>query len=1036
MSDPVLQFSLRGGIDRNTDPRSLPPGAMTSLINLVWPTEGEYATRNGFVEVHTGHLTSIKRLAVFADELLAVDETTGGATLYSVTPATGGFVSKGLIAEPKVTYSPAFGIPQSITAFASATVGNLEVYAWIDSRDTFSYAIALDATTHAVVLPPTLLGNATALSLRLCVAGTYIVWAVELAATSIWARAVNASSPTPSWSTVEQISATGAAGPAFALAGISAVTPTFAVTYEIAGNNIHTVTYSPTNLLVPLASVTTAMGAGVWKSMASVGTAGETLWIAASGSFGGNATVVVGLDPSTLATTTAVTSILTGIATDYQLGIERVNATTAMVVTSSESAGTYFRQVTTGAATLGPLRPIPNVTLAVGPFAYGGHVYALVTRRENDGGTFYYGGTISGGSSHFLVDLQAADTTTTNLAIYRVATLMPRIAKDFGNTSAPCTPIVTSLSTGKFLALAPSLGATQARLTLERLVFDFASGKRWTSLQSGNLLALGSEVYDGHILFDDGFPWAPDIVGGSTGAGNIESGTYSWVVCYEWLDGSGNMHRSEASVPVPPAVHVNEAVTLTVSTCTLSRRMRALGADGNTPIFITVYRARFDGPGGFDNDGVYRRVTTEPFPSANANNPLVATVDVVDNVKQADVDANPSIYPVAWFEGGVKQPWTPPSFVHQIAHKNRRVGVGDDERTIWMSTAFSPGEAVWFHPDFTFTLQDTNDAVTALASLDDRLLIFTRTAIYFVYGDGPTLTGQSDLSNPAKIPTGGIGCIDWRSIAIAPDGIYFQSARGLECLQRGQTLVPFSTFGSLVDPLTNGKVCSSACVVAPQAHIRWSFSAEETNDAANDGLMVVWDYELQRFTTFVMQQSVAPNASGALVRAAVIHPAYGHCVAIQVSGQAYVRKETPGAYLDGTAMYATRFETGWIAAVATNAGAGPGGPQGWQSVRRVGLLAEWKSSHGLFAEFAYNFADFAETHTYDEATLTALTATSTLESLMMVPGYHRCSAVRLRVTTTLPVAGATGQHASFYGVALEIRPKAGGFKNAPAGARS
>ena len=135
--------------------------------------------------------------------------------------------------------------------------------------------------------------------------------------------------------------------------------------------------------------------------------------------------------------------------------------------------------------------------------------------------------------------------------------------------------------------------------------------------------------------------------------------------------------------------------------------------------------------------------------------------------------------------GGIEDNAGPPCFLHVCVHKSRVWGIAEDGRTLWFSKAFTQGEAVSFSDDFTIYLEDSNGQAIGLASMDDKLVIFTKGRVYYLYGEGPNDAGAlSDYPSPIRIVSP-VGCIESRSLVVTPAGVFFQSLIGIHLLTRG-----------------------------------------------------------------------------------------------------------------------------------------------------------------------------------------------------------------------------------------------------------
>ena len=68
--------------------------------------------------------------------------------------------------------------------------------------------------------------------------------------------------------------------------------------------------------------------------------------------------------------------------------------------------------------------------------------------------------------------------------------------------------------------------------------------------------------------------------------------------------------------------------------------------------------------------------------------------------------------------------------------------------------------------------------------MDDKLIIFKKDAIYYITGTGPDNTGANGTFSDATFITSTVGCANPSSIVLMPNGIMFQSDKGIWLLDR------------------------------------------------------------------------------------------------------------------------------------------------------------------------------------------------------------------------------------------------------------
>ena len=467
------------------------------------------------------------------------------------------------------------------------------------------------------------------------------------------------------------------------------------------------------------------------------------------------------------------------------------------------------------------------------------------------------------------------------------------------------------------------------------------------------------------------------------------------------------------------------SVTLVVTTLCLTSKQRyndVLGgaSSGNAgPVFLRIYRT----PALAAGDTNFYLVSQ--FSAAWENGLTAATLTISDAVADTTAQTNQVLYTLS----GELSHNAPESLTAIVAHKDRIWGIGADKRTIWFSQTYTAGVLPAWSNLNQITLDDTQEQLIALATLYDKLLVFTATRIYVMYGDGPSIAGTgSDLSAPQQIPSPS-GCIDPRSIVNTPDGIWYYSQRGLEVI--GTDLVvnflgrPISVSTGPGQALT----CTGAAMCENSSTVRWLFTSAEGNPNSGTGLIAVYDMRRQRWTLhYPTCGGTRGNVAGPPMQACVYHPVYGFVTGHNDSttGKSVIYRETniitdANPWLDlGTYFVPIQVQTAWIKAADL---------QGWQRVRRVRLLNNYYAPHGLSVTLNYDYSSSNEVHSWTD-TLVSGFVVGTREQVRIIPGQGKSEAIALTIATVAPTVGAvgTGQGAALTGLAFEVRKNRGGYR--------
>jgi hypothetical protein len=261
-------------------------------------------------------------------------------------------------------------------------------------------------------------------------------------------------------------------------------------------------------------------------------------------------------------------------------------------------------------------------------------------------------------------------------------------------------------------------------------------------------------------------------------------------------------------------------------------------------------------------------------------------------------------------EGGIVENIAPPACRFVSAHNGRLWALGlENNIGFWYSKEVVSGEGIAFSDLFQKQIAPEGGALTAGASLDDKMVFFKGKNLYMMAGRGPTDTGaQDDFTTPQLIPTT-VGCTNGDSIATLPQGVVFQSANGLWLLTRGLTT---EYIGKNVHDYNNLTI-TSAVVLAENNQLRFT-----TTDQC-----LVYEFILGQWTTFTNYAALsAVNWRGTFVL-------------LRDNGRIYL--ESQDKYTDDGQSFSMKVKTAWFR----------GQLQGRMRLWNLTLLGELISSHIL-----------------------------------------------------------------------------------------
>ncbi len=420
-----------------------------------------------------------------------------------------------------------------------------------------------------------------------------------------------------------------------------------------------------------------------------------------------------------------------------------------------------------------------------------------------------------------------------------------------------------------------------------------------------------------HAISGDTLSIQGNIAAVPTGAAGAGAGLYYWLVTYEYTDNQGLPYRSQANNPISVTTVGSGAtgiVTLHIPTLRLTAKV------ANVPK-IVVYRWS-------ENTQVYNQVTSITAPLLNDT--TIDSVTFVDTLSDANVIGNNIIYTTGNVPGDF---CAPSSSIMTLFNAQLCMVNAEDPNTILLSKQVVEGTPVEMTPTFTIYVAPTIGAlqssgpITALAPMDDKLIIFKKDAIYYINGTPPPISGATQngcslggYSQPIFI-TNIVGCTNQSSIVLTDAGLMFQSDKGIYILPRG--LGDPDYIGSDVEDF-NGYTVNSAQIIPETNYLLFTLTG------TNQFLMYDWYYK--QWGTFVGLSAIS----------SCIYE--GQHTIIDIYGR--ILQQTPGQYLDGSDPVLMSFTLGWFNLASL---------QGYQRFKDFYILANYLSPHSLLCQVSYNY---------------------------------------------------------------------------------
>lgn len=477
--------------------------------------------------------------------------------------------------------------------------------------------------------------------------------------------------------------------------------------------------------------------------------------------------------------------------------------------------------------------------------------------------------------------------------------------------------LVSSVNKDTNVTVGTQVNGIYSQTGINFATFTFGTDKLVSTETGGSLHLNGGflNMYDGYQAVESGFHVYPEtpVCTTSTAGFSLQAQTYFYSAVYAWADNQGNIHRSAPSVPRTLVVASGGASAAIVNVPTLRVTSKT-----QNPAVVEIYRWSTAQP-------VYYQVSSITSPILN--NRTVDSVQFTDANSDATILGNNILYT----NGGVVENIGAPCCIATALFDSRLWLIdAEDRNLLWYSKQVIESTPVEMSDLFTVFVPPSSGAqgptgpMTCLAPMDDKLIIFKKNSIYFLNGVGPDNTGANNQYSQPIFITGTIGCDNQNSIVMTPNGLMFQSDKGIWLLGRDLST---QYIGKDVEAYNDDAVLS-ALTVPGTNQVRFTLDS---------GVRLMYDYYVSQWGEFFG----VPGISGTLYQ--------GLDTFINSSGQTF--QETPGIYIDGAAPTLMSFTTGWL---------NLSGLQGYQRVYRAYMLGNYQSPHKLSIGVAYDYDSTVE----------------------------------------------------------------------------
>lgn len=896
----LIPLAFGQGIDTKRDKKQQVFGTLRKAENVVFETLNSARKRNGYDSISLN--IAAQYLANFKDELLIFDST----KLYGYSAATNSTQERGAVYSVFPTTWPVANTGSNLSQVDFAVVNNLKIFAYKnESAGSIKYSVqdAISQTMLVSDMEVAAVGNSPRVA-----AIKQKIYVFYSNGNTIYFKTFNANA----LSTLS--SATLAA------TNLDSTYPTFDVA-ALSDRIIYA--YHSTNagarLYVRYVTATDALSTAVQINSdpsRAIDILIDTSKNVIIGHADASAVKVVGLLPTLLATVVPISTI-DSVSNIVKVAVCEKGLNSYDMYYSVSAANTYDYLTKKTGFTISPSVAIDtpqeflrSVSLASKCFEVSGQHYLMVSYDSATQPTY------------FIVDDNGVVVAkiSTGVAGGAVASrVLPHVVVS-GSFA-----IMPSVYRSKFVA---ENGDFYSLNGVVNTILDFSNSDRFQNDELGNNMLIGGGVvqgYDGNAVVEHGFhvyPEKPTATIVTTGTPNnyatrsILSGTYSYTVVYRWTDQQGQEHRSAPSeeVQLTPTQFAAAgagpyAVQLTAPTLRLTDKKN---------VIIEIYRTETD-------DVNFHLVNNVQVPFFN--NPAADTVQFLDGKPDLDPSTNVPLLATGralYTTGGVLENIAAPSakivMTHTASNRIFLAGLEQPNDFMYSKIAF-PGQPVEFNDALRKSVDPIGGPITALSSMDDKLVIFKRDAIFFIQGIGPNNLGQQDsFTEPERISID-IGCLEPKSIVLTPDGLMFKSRKGIFLLSRTMGL---DYIGAPIEEF-NALQITSAKVVGQLNQVRFTTS---------DGDCLVYNYVFKFWATFTNHRAKSAETLG------------NDYYYLRYDGSLY--KENRSSFSDAGSVIKMRLEIGWISFA---------GMQGFLRAYRMLVLGDWHSQHNLKVQIAYDFKE-------------------------------------------------------------------------------
>lgn len=297
-----------------------------------------------------------------------------------------------------------------------------------------------------------------------------------------------------------------------------------------------------------------------------------------------------------------------------------------------------------------------------------------------------------------------------------------------------------------------------------------STARRQTAMVGGQLYLAGAPVqmYDGRLLSEAQFNEVPRILSlaGDTDGSLAVNATYSYVLVFEYMLPDGSFIQGPPSLVASITTGgTQDEVNVTIAG-PHSQRIALAGAARGAEVTAVLYRTIWNATNA-SQGSTFHEVSRSRCPST--------LDDYGDDIAISDTlsDANASVRGVLYVQGGPVENNAPEMATYLSASSARIDVAGLARRSEFQeSKEQALDQAINFSGLSAFFTR-CSDPIEGIVSLDGIRLIMARSDVYTVSGEGPDDAAAGSLPPPVALGSPS-GLRDWKSLLVAPDGVWAQ----------------------------------------------------------------------------------------------------------------------------------------------------------------------------------------------------------------------------------------------------------------------